>query len=227
MFSLSIFSLDDAGFCVSLDESVACLSPSSLSFGPASPSLHLLSRSVPVSSLSIGDRKRFHFLPKLLFRQLSETESSPFTYLLADVSHPLLGILPPSRLDCSDSGKRFTRNCLATFHHRLKAGYLFTLSGFYVPQCNQRFRLTDSPLTIRFSDSTTFDELTKPVSPIPEERFRFRDHDSFHGLANTNTHLPVMYLSFESESSSAGISSSGLAINKSRVSAAVKVFKKA
>ncbi|CAG7899959.1 unnamed protein product [Brassica rapa] len=88
MFSLSIFSLDDAGFCVSLDESVACLSPSSLSFGPASPSLHLLSRSVPVSSLSIGDRKRFHFLPKLLFRQLSETESSPFTYLLADVSHP-------------------------------------------------------------------------------------------------------------------------------------------
>lgn len=59
-----------------------------------------------------------------------------------------------------------------------------------MPQCNQRFRLTDSPLTIRFSDSTTFDELTKPVSPIPEERFRFRDHDSFHGLANTNTHLP-------------------------------------
>ncbi|KAG5385257.1 hypothetical protein IGI04_036727 [Brassica rapa subsp. trilocularis] len=33
--------------------------------------------------------------------------------------------------------------------------------------------------------------LTKPVSPIPEERFRFRDHDLLLGLANTHTQLPV------------------------------------
>ncbi|WZZ16378.1 hypothetical protein YC2023_109467 [Brassica napus] len=32
--------------------------------------------------------------------------------------------------------------------------------------------------------------LTKPVSPIPEERFRFRDHDLLLGLANTHTQLP-------------------------------------
>ena len=54
---VSVVSLVRSGF------SVACLSRSSLSFGPASPSLRLLSRSVPVYSLSIGDRFRFHFLP--------------------------------------------------------------------------------------------------------------------------------------------------------------------
>ncbi|CAN6842033.1 unnamed protein product [Brassica oleracea] len=53
-------------------------------------------------------------------------------------------------------------NRLPTF----KAGALFTISGFDVTRCNQNVRLTDSSLTIRFSDATTFDELTEPVSPI-------------------------------------------------------------
>ncbi|KAH0897823.1 LOW QUALITY PROTEIN: hypothetical protein HID58_047391, partial [Brassica napus] len=77
-----------------------------------------------------------------------------------------------------------------TFLHLLKAGSLFTLSGFDVTRCNQNFGLTDTSLTIRFSDSTTFVELNEPVSPIPQERFRFRAHDSMYGLANINTHLP-------------------------------------
>ncbi|KAL0670645.1 hypothetical protein Bca4012_033349 [Brassica carinata] len=57
-------------------------------------------------------------------------------------------------------------NRLPTFRRRLKAGALFTISGFDVTRCNQNVRLTDSSLTIRFSDATTFDELTEPVSPI-------------------------------------------------------------
>ncbi|XP_048604259.1 uncharacterized protein LOC106427992 [Brassica napus] len=77
-----------------------------------------------------------------------------------------------------------------TFLHLLKAGSLFTLSGFDVTRCNQNFGLTDTSLTIRFSDSTTVVELNKPVSPIPQERLRFHAHDSMYGLAYINTHLP-------------------------------------
>lgn len=57
-------------------------------------------------------------------------------------------------------------------------------------RCNQNFGLTDTSLTIRFSDSTTVVELNKPVSPIPQERLRFHAHDSMYGLAYINTHLP-------------------------------------
>ncbi|KAG2311300.1 hypothetical protein Bca4012_025732 [Brassica carinata] len=37
-----------------------------------------------------------------------------------------------------------------------------------VTRCNQSFRMTASLLAIRFSDSTTFDELTGPLTPIPK-----------------------------------------------------------
>ncbi|CAN6899310.1 unnamed protein product, partial [Brassica oleracea var. botrytis] len=38
-----------------------------------------------------------------------------------------------------------------------------------------------------FSNSTAFEEITEPVFPIPEERFRFHDHSEIPGLANSNT----------------------------------------
>uniref|UniRef100_M4E4A1 Uncharacterized protein n=1 Tax=Brassica campestris TaxID=3711 RepID=M4E4A1_BRACM len=44
-------------------------------------------------------------------------------------------------------------------------------------QCNQNFRLSGSPLLIRFNDSTNLDEITEPVAAIPQERFRFNDHN--------------------------------------------------
>ncbi|KAH0878563.1 hypothetical protein HID58_065957 [Brassica napus] len=81
-------------------------------------------------------------------------------------------------------------NRLSRFRSKLAAGTMFTISGFDVTRCAQNFRLTDSPLMIRFNDSTAFDELTKPVSPLPEEGFRFLDHSELIGLANTNAHLP-------------------------------------
>ncbi|KAH0858964.1 hypothetical protein HID58_087225 [Brassica napus] len=79
---------------------------------------------------------------------------------------------------------------LTTFRHRLTAGSMFSVSRFDVTECNQNFMLSDSPLAIRFSDSTAMDEMTEPVNPIPEERFRFCNHSELLGLANTNTHLP-------------------------------------
>ncbi|KAJ4883941.1 hypothetical protein Rs2_34034 [Raphanus sativus] len=88
------------------------------------------------------------------------------------------------------------------FRHRLNAGSMFTFSGFDVVSCNQNFRLSDSLLAIRFSDSTNFDALTEPASPILVERFRFRDLDSLLDLANTSTQLPVMVVTlslFESQ----------------------------
>ena len=43
---------------------------------------------------------------------------------------------------------------------------------------------------IRFSDSTEFDVLADPISPLLAEGFRFRNQTELVGLANTNTQLP-------------------------------------
>ncbi|KAL0722312.1 hypothetical protein Bca4012_036911 [Brassica carinata] len=60
---------------------------------------------------------------------------------------------------------------------------------FDMARCAQNFKLS-TPLLIRFNDSTDFDELTEPVSPLHEEGFRFRNQTELVGLANTNTQLP-------------------------------------
>ncbi|XP_013597271.1 PREDICTED: uncharacterized protein LOC106305450 [Brassica oleracea var. oleracea] len=79
---------------------------------------------------------------------------------------------------------------LPQFRERLTAGTMFFVSGFDVSRCAQNFRLTDSSLLIRFNESTYFEELTEPVSPLPEEAFRFCNQSELIGLANTNTQLP-------------------------------------
>ncbi|CAF1932881.1 unnamed protein product [Brassica napus] len=81
-------------------------------------------------------------------------------------------------------------NRLSTFRERLSAGTMYSISGFVVARCAQNFELTDSSLMIRFNDSTEFDVLTDPVSPLPEEGFRFRNQTELVGLANTNNQLP-------------------------------------
>ena len=89
-------------------------------------------------------------------------------------------------------------NRLSTFRERLSAGTMYSISGFDVARCAQNFKLTDSSLMIRFNDSTEFDVLTDPVSPLPEEGFRFRNQTELVGLANTNNQLPgtdmILYL---------------------------------
>ena len=67
---------------------------------------------------------------------------------------------------------------------------MYSVSGFDVARCAQNFKLADSSLMIRFNDSTEFDVLSDPVSPIPAEGFRFRNQTELVGLANTNTQLP-------------------------------------
>ncbi|CAF2098069.1 unnamed protein product [Brassica rapa] len=79
---------------------------------------------------------------------------------------------------------------LPQFREMLCAGTMFSVSGFDVSRCAQNFRLTDSSLMIRFNESTSFQELTEPGSPLPDEAFRFRTHSELIGLANTNTQLP-------------------------------------
>ncbi|CAN7011777.1 unnamed protein product [Brassica oleracea var. botrytis] len=83
-----------------------------------------------------------------------------------------------------------TAGRLPQFREKLHAGIMFSVSGFDVSRCAQNFRLTDSSLMIRFNESTSFQELTEPDSPLPEEAFRFRNHSELIGLANTNTQLP-------------------------------------
>ncbi|KAG5384348.1 hypothetical protein IGI04_035818, partial [Brassica rapa subsp. trilocularis] len=79
---------------------------------------------------------------------------------------------------------------LPQFREMLRAGTMFSVSGFDVSRCAQNFRLTDSSLMIRFNESTSFQELTEPDSTLPDEAFRFRNHSELIGLANTNTQLP-------------------------------------
>ncbi|CAN6882663.1 unnamed protein product [Brassica oleracea] len=67
---------------------------------------------------------------------------------------------------------------------------IYSISGFDVARCAQSYRLSDSPLLIRFNELTDFEELTEPVSPLLEEGFRFRNQSELAGLANTNTQLP-------------------------------------
>ncbi|CAN6823652.1 unnamed protein product [Brassica oleracea] len=86
---------------------------------------------------------------------------------------------------------------LPRFRSRLTAGSMYTISGFDVARCAQSFRLSDSPLMIRFNDLTSFDEITEPVSPLPEEGFRFRNQTESVGLANTNTQLPGAFGCFD------------------------------
>ncbi|CAF1917187.1 unnamed protein product [Brassica napus] len=88
-----------------------------------------------------------------------------------------------------------TTNRLPRFRDRLAAGTMYSVSGFDVARCAQNFKLADSSLMIRFNDSTEFDVLSDPVSPIPAEGFRFRNQTELVGLANTNTQLPATELS--------------------------------
>ncbi|KAF3507455.1 hypothetical protein F2Q69_00010197, partial [Brassica cretica] len=74
-------------------------------------------------------------------------------------------------------------NRLPRFRSKLAAGKVFSISGFDVARCAQNYRLTDSPLLLRFSDLADFDELAEPVSPLPQEGFRFRNHSELAGFA--------------------------------------------
>ncbi|CDY18761.1 BnaC08g08550D [Brassica napus] len=80
-------------------------------------------------------------------------------------------------------------NRLATHQPSLKAGSVYSLTGFDVARCNPNYRLSDSSLLIRFSDTTSFVEVTKPAVPIPLESFRFRNHSEMLGLSNSNNQL--------------------------------------
>ncbi|KAF3603228.1 hypothetical protein F2Q69_00038001 [Brassica cretica] len=86
---------------------------------------------------------------------------------------------------------------LPQFREMLHAGTMFSVSGFDVSRCAQNFWLTDSSLMIQFNESTSFQELTKPVSPLPEEAYRFRNQSELIGLANTNTQLLENNTGFE------------------------------
>ncbi|CAN7098577.1 unnamed protein product [Brassica rapa subsp. narinosa] len=56
-----------------------------------------------------------------------------------------------------------------------QCGSMYSVSGFDVTQSNLNLKLFDSPILIQFDDETVFKDLTDPVSPIPQERFRFRN----------------------------------------------------
>ncbi|KAF2618645.1 hypothetical protein F2Q68_00041281 [Brassica cretica] len=56
--------------------------------------------------------------------------------------------------------------------------------------------LSDVPLSIRFSERTSFEKLPTTVRTIPTEMFRFRPYDQLVELANTGKQLPGMDANF-------------------------------
>ena len=85
---------------------------------------------------------------------------------------------------------------LNTFRHLFNVGSMYSVSGFDVTHSNLNFKLSDSPVSIRFNDETDFKDLTetnflKNISGSTIlKTLLVRSHDQLLGLANTNTHLP-------------------------------------
>lgn len=66
-----------------------------------------------------------------------------------------------------------TRAASDTFQKRLSEGSVYSLNGFDVGRSNPKFRLSDTPVSIRFSEGTFFEEKNT------DEWFRFRSHKQF------------------------------------------------
>ncbi|RID80083.1 hypothetical protein BRARA_A02776 [Brassica rapa] len=77
-----------------------------------------------------------------------------------------------------------------TFRRRLSEGSIYSLSGFNVARSNPKFRLSDSPVSIRLNDETFFETKTDSDKDIPTEIFRFHSHEQLLALTNTNRELP-------------------------------------
>ncbi|KAF3507271.1 hypothetical protein F2Q69_00003229 [Brassica cretica] len=116
--------------------------------------------------------------------------------------------------------------CVDMLHmdvNRLAARTIYSVSGFDVARCAQNSKLADSSLMIRFSDSTEFDVLADPISPLPAEGFRFRNQTELVGLANTNTQLPGTDVILHGEIKVVKNTVSGPPEDKNRVMVTVKL----
>lgn len=78
---------------------------------------------------------------------------------------------------------------LNTFKHLFKEGSMY-VSRFDVTRSNLNFMLSDSPLSIRLNDSTTFKEKTVPNSP------HFQGKDLVMVTIKINRYLLLSYRSF-------------------------------
>lgn len=59
-----------------------------------------------------------------------------------------------------------------------------------VTRSNTHFKLSDSSISIRFTNLTKFDEITTPPTAIPLQLFWLQNYRPLMSLANTNTQLP-------------------------------------
>ncbi|CAF2112787.1 unnamed protein product, partial [Brassica rapa] len=60
-------------------------------------------------------------------------------------------------------------NRLAAHRPNLKAGSIYSLTGFDLTRCNQNYGLLDSSMLIRFSNQTSFDDVPEPSILIGTE----------------------------------------------------------
>lgn len=82
---------------------------------------------------------------------------------------------------------------LSLFQHRLITGLMYSVSGFDVTPCAPNFKLSNHSLMIRFTDSTSLEELSEPVLALPEEGFQFYNETELQHLADTNTDITSIF----------------------------------
>ncbi|CAH2078325.1 unnamed protein product [Thlaspi arvense] len=77
------------------------------------------------------------------------------------------------------------------FKSLLKDGNLYFLSDFEVVPSYGHYKITDSELLIRFTDTTQLLEVPDDAIAIKEEKFRLRTYSELEALADTNLQLVV------------------------------------
>ncbi|CAN6855740.1 unnamed protein product [Brassica oleracea] len=80
---------------------------------------------------------------------------------------------------------------LYTFKNLLSEGAVYELSIFYIARSNNHFKLCASPVSIRFTEHSSFVEVVDPAEII-----RFCNYEQLRALTDTNIDLSGMWLIF-------------------------------
>ncbi|CAN7082763.1 unnamed protein product [Brassica oleracea var. botrytis] len=84
---------------------------------------------------------------------------------------------------------RFKVLLLNTFRNLLKERGMYEFRGIDVAGSNSHVKVSDAPVSICFTDHTSFVEVMEPTVNHPTEKFRLQMYDQLMALANTNVDL--------------------------------------
>lgn len=74
---------------------------------------------------------------------------------------------------------------------------MYEFRGIDVAGSNSHVKVSDAPVSICFTDHTSFVEVMEPTVNHPTEKFRLQMYDQLMALANTNVDLAGLYNNFQ------------------------------